>query len=1000
MEIWWKIWWEVSGEREEGGEEVVGEEDTYGEKEVYEWTRNIVDIGNQLGFDMNNKDADVARILANGDHGGLQEPMARNIDRISLQAVWGNSNFEFASKNSKGKSGGIISIWDPSKFTLQKSVDGDGFLALSGTRHSPDTFCNIIVVYDPQCLHKKKKLWHDLRKLYMDFDSLTIIMGDFNEVRADTERLGTTFCHQGAINFNDFISSSGLFDLSLCGLRQNRSRINGLNILGSWVSEPPLLKDHIFQVFKSNFKEENTSRPSFTSGLFKTLTFEDSCSLDLPIAVQEIKDAVWDCGGDKAPGPDGFSFKFIKAHWDIVSSDIISYIREFESSSFIPKGCPLVSSGATTRSTKILANRLGKVIATVVSDVQMAFIKGRQIMDGHLLVNEIIAWAKILKWRSWILACLCLGYTSVLINGSPTPEFKLERGLRQGDPLFPFLFILAVEALNVALLEARAKNLFRCVEVGIDKINISHLQYADDALIMGEWSLSNAKKLSRILSCFHLASGLIVNFNKSRFYGVGVSHLELNSLALAIGGRLTLTKAILGSLGVYFFSTFKDPKSITKKLESIRRNFFWGGCRDEKKIAWIAWDKVISPLDQGSFGIGSLKICNKASLSKWWWRFFTEENSIWSKSIRSLLGPPGGLHDSSSRSKSGPWYQIARLKEDLIPNGINLSDHFSKNIGNDESTKFWLDKWLGGSPLSESYPRLFRLDLNQHCLVRDRAPTAINTPSGASVTVVVAPVSAPVTDPITVTITAPVAARETTVSAPILGPTSAAVPGLRTSSLGQTTTRPPPILMPLSILLSVHFSHQELINLVSQLHLSSTEDKWVFNANDSYGFSMKVMILLIMNTTPASLPATRWNCFIPIKINTSTWRVLNERLSNRYNHDMRGIDLHTVRCPICDDGIEMEFHLFCQCKVAIDTWIDIFKWWNLNNRPFSCISDVVNLADQSNLSAYYTPLLVAVVQTTIWVLWRFRNESSFGSKRPKKELILNDIKLYFFTWIS
>ncbi|GKE41595.1 cytochrome P450 [Tanacetum coccineum] len=156
--------------------------------------------------------------------------MARNIDRISLQAVWGNSNFEFASKKSEGKSGGIISIWDLSKFTLRKSVDGDGFLAVSGTWHSPDTLCNIIVVYAPQCLHKKKKLWHDLRKLYMDFDSLTIIIGDFNEVRANTEKLGTTFCHQGAINFNDFISSSGLFDLSLCGLRFTRINRTGSNL--------------------------------------------------------------------------------------------------------------------------------------------------------------------------------------------------------------------------------------------------------------------------------------------------------------------------------------------------------------------------------------------------------------------------------------------------------------------------------------------------------------------------------------------------------------------------------------------------------------------------------------------------------------------------------------------------------------------------------------------------------------------------------------------------
>nr|GEW70300.1 LL-diaminopimelate aminotransferase, chloroplastic isoform X1 [Tanacetum cinerariifolium] len=110
---------------------------------------------------------------------------------------------------------------------------------------------------------------------------------------------------------------------------------------------------------------------------------------------------------------------------------------------------------------------------------------------------------------------------------------------------------------------------------------------------------------------------------------------------------------------------------------------------------------------------------------------------------------------------------------------------------------------------------------------------------------------------------------------------------------------------------SIELLHlEELINLVSQLHLSSTEDKWVFNANDSYRFSVKAMRLLIMNTTRARLPATRWNHFIPIKINISTWRVLNERLLIRYNLDMRGIELHMVRCPICDDGIEMEFYLF------------------------------------------------------------------------------------------
>ncbi|GKC99825.1 putative RNA-directed DNA polymerase, eukaryota, reverse transcriptase zinc-binding domain protein [Tanacetum coccineum] len=198
----------------------------------------------------------------------------------------------------------------------------------------------------------------------------------------------------------------------------------------------------------------------------------------------------------------------------------------------------------------------------------MTFIKGRQIIDGPLMVDEIISWAKKKKkkfmflkvdfekafdslswsflfstmeqmgfsdkWCKWIYSCLNSAFASVLINGSPTKEFKLERGLRQGDPLSPFLFILAAEALNVAILEATNHNIFHGIKVGKDKLHISHLQFADDALILGEWSLTNATNLSRILTCFHLASGLKVNFNKSKLYGIGVSNLKLNSVATSM----------------------------------------------------------------------------------------------------------------------------------------------------------------------------------------------------------------------------------------------------------------------------------------------------------------------------------------------------------------------------------------------------------------------------------------------------------------------------------
>lgn len=288
-------------------------------------------------------------------------------------------------------------------------------------------------------------------------------------------------------------------------------------INGTWIEEPLPIKQEIFTFFRGHFKEPILKRPSFINQRFKKLTVEDRKALEAEFTELEIKNVVWLCGGSKAPGPDGFNFNFIKKNWEVMKTEVCNAVRKFEATGKFGKGCnpyfiallpnvkdpllisdfrPICLLGSFYKIVaKLLTERLKGVVGQLVSETQTTFVHGRQITDAILLANKKVFWGKrektqllllkadfakafdslnwsflqsVLqhmnfrdKWRNWIAGCLSSARVSILVNGSPTEEFDMERGLCQGDPLSPFLFILAMKSLHVMMDEVVSCGIFQ-----------------------------------------------------------------------------------------------------------------------------------------------------------------------------------------------------------------------------------------------------------------------------------------------------------------------------------------------------------------------------------------------------------------------------------------------------------------------------------------------------------------------------------------------------------
>lgn len=413
--------------------------------------------------------------------------------------------------------------------------------------------------------------------------------------------------------------------------------------------------------------------------------------LAAPFSREEIQQTFFSLPRNKSPGPDGYPAEFFTGNWKIVGPDLIDAVSEFFSSgkilqqwnatilTLIPKKQnavkisdfrPISCCNTVYKViAKLLAKRLKQILPDVISNTQSAFIPGRLLVENVLMATELVQgynWKNIskrsmlnvdlkkafdsLNWSfiitilhalrlppsfiNLISQCITTTKFSVAINGELGGYFSGTQGLRQGDPLSPYLFVLATEVL------AQMLNLnYRTGMIGYHPAalnpSVTHLAFADDIMIFFDGQVISLQNISSTLETFSVWSGLTMNKNKTELYVAGMTWTEsceltglgfsLGSLpvrylglplmhrklricdyrplidqlkarftswtsrALSYAGRRELLASVIHGTINFWFSSFILPKGCVREIESLCCRFLWNGNITERAAAKVSW---------------------------------------------------------------------------------------------------------------------------------------------------------------------------------------------------------------------------------------------------------------------------------------------------------------------------------------------------------------------------------------------------------------------------